>query len=173
MQALRQRGQALDKTGQATEQLCAAAFQCIQRPVATQQWRSQTGQLRRRGKAQQQAIQPLPPGKRRIRRQAQLLAVCCITAPAHAGVAQPVAQQRQVFRFNADPSGDGRLLQPGEDFLGGKAAVWQRQQIEEGFNQRDFRAQAAIGQAEGNTRHALARGKDRFDIGCVTLNVRG
>ncbi|MNR35879.1 hypothetical protein D3C85_1537530 [compost metagenome] len=75
------------------------------------------------------------------------------------------------------------MLQPGEDFLGGEAAVGQGEQVEEGLDQRDFRAQAAVGQAKGNAGSGRPGGgrpasaafsrENRLDIGCVALDIRG
>ncbi|MNQ93625.1 hypothetical protein D3C85_1091030 [compost metagenome] len=75
------------------------------------------------------------------------------------------------------------MLQPGEGFLGGEATVGQGEQVEEGLDQRDFRAQAAVGQAEGNPRgghpwgggpgSAAFGGENRLDIGRVTFDIRG
>ncbi len=162
-----------DKFHQPPQQLPARAFKRIQRPVFAEQWRVVASQLRRRGKAQQQTVQTLAPGKSRFVRQAETRPLTAVTAPAHAGFAQPVAQQRQVFAFDAGAAGNGRLLQPGEDFFGGETALRQHQQFEEGLDQRHLGAQAAVGQAVGNPRAALAGGEHGFDKGCVALDIGG
>ena len=165
-------GQALDETGQKAEQLSARALQGVQRPAVTQQrWRT-AGQLRRGGKAQQQAVQALLPGKGLLGRQTQAAAMRAIPAPAHAGVAQPVAQQRQVFGLDTGAAGNGRQLQPAEQLFGGEAALRQIEQGEKGLDQRQFGAQAAVGQAEGNPRHAFAGGEHCLDKGRIAFDVR-
>ena len=151
-------GQALDEAGQGTEQLAARAFQCVQRPAFAQQRGRVAGQLRRRGEAQQQAVQALLPGKGLLGRQAQATAMFAIPAPAHAGLTQPVAQQWQILGLYAGAAGDGRQLQPAEQLFGGEAALRQVEQGEEGLDQRQFGAQAAVGQAEGDARNAFAGG---------------
>ena len=93
LQQLGQCGQALNKGHQPSEQLRAGTFQRIQRPTVAQQRRLPAGQLWRRGKTQQQAVEALPPSEGGISRQAQLRTVLAIAAPTHAGRTQPVTQQ--------------------------------------------------------------------------------
>ena len=173
LQALGEAGEALDEGGQAAEQLGAGAFQGVQRPAVAEQGRGLAGQLRRRGEAQEQAIQALAPGEGGIGRQAELGAVAGVAAPAHPGLAQPVAQQAQVLGLDAGAAGQSRLLQPAQQLFGAEAAVGQGEQVEEGLDQRQLRAQAAVGQAEGNSRDTLTRSEHRLDIGRVALHVRG
>ncbi len=82
-----QRAEPIDEFHQPPQQLPARAFQGIQRPVLAEQWRVVASQLRRRGKAQQQPVQPLAPGKGRFVRQAETRSLAAVTTPAHAGFA--------------------------------------------------------------------------------------
>ncbi len=173
LQALGQAGELADEGTQAAEQLTTGAFQGVQRQVVTQQRIALAGQLRRRGEAQQQAIQALAPGEGVIGRQLQRGTVGAIATPAHAGLLQPIAQQRQVFVLDTGTAGDGGLLQPGEDFLGGKAALGQAEQAEKGLDQRCFRAQAAVGQAVGHIRCTFATREDGLDERRVAFDIRG
>ncbi len=178
LQAFGQAGERADEGAEAPEQLPARAFQGVQRQAVAEQRKCLAGQLGRRGEAQQQAVQALGPGEGVVVRQTERPAVLAVAAPAHAGVAQPVAQQRQVFGLDAGAPRDGRLLQPGQHVLSGEAAFRQREQFEEGFQQRQLGAQAAVGEAERNARGGLprragARGEHRLDVGRVAFDVRG
>ncbi len=62
-QLIGQAAESLDEVHQPPEQLPARAFQRVQRPVLAKQGRAVAGQLRRCSEAQQQAVQPLAPGK--------------------------------------------------------------------------------------------------------------
>ena len=62
-QLIGQAAEPLDEAHQSPEQLPARAFQRVQRPVLAKQGRAVAGQLRRCSEAQQQAVQPLAPGK--------------------------------------------------------------------------------------------------------------
>ena len=96
-----------------------------------------------------------------------------VAAPAHPGLAQPVTQQRQIAVVDAGTRRQRRLLQPGQQLFRTEAALGQRQQAQEGFEQGDFRALVTVGEAEGNPWHALTRGKHGFDIGRIALDIRG
>ncbi len=143
-----------------------AALRGVERQHAGMQVHAVAGD----GVAEQQALQAGTPGVIVGGRKIERRAARRIAAPAHAGVAQPLAQRIQIPAPDAEAASDRRAFERRDDRLGVHAASGEREQPAQHAGDL-ARRHAAVGDAERNAPPLRRGGEHRLDAWRVGLDV--